>query len=122
MNWLATLPPRSIRSFSDLATSFASQFVTNKMKRLEIANIFDIRQNKGEPLKSYLARFNNTTVKVNNPDQKFFVKAFQKGLRAGQFSDSLALRKPPSMEEIRTRVEKHIEVKEDQADRLEAER
>ncbi|RDX98076.1 hypothetical protein CR513_19057, partial [Mucuna pruriens] len=106
----------------DLATSFASQFAANKMKRLEVADLFDIRQNKGEALKSYLTRFNNATVRVSNPDQKIFVKAFQKGLRAGQFSDSLALRKPLSMKEIRSRVEKHIEVEEDQADRLKAER
>ncbi|RDX60338.1 hypothetical protein CR513_61522, partial [Mucuna pruriens] len=30
----------------------------------------------GESLESYLARFNNATVWVDNPDQKFFVKAF----------------------------------------------
>ncbi|RDX97029.1 hypothetical protein CR513_20247, partial [Mucuna pruriens] len=47
------------------------------------------------------------------------LEAFQKGLRVGQFSDSLELRNPLSMEEIRTRAEKHIEVEEDQADRLE---
>ncbi|RDX97823.1 hypothetical protein CR513_19373, partial [Mucuna pruriens] len=29
----------------------------------------------------------------------FFVKTFQKGLKAAQFSDSLALRRPGSMEE-----------------------
>ncbi|RDX57864.1 hypothetical protein CR513_62866, partial [Mucuna pruriens] len=113
MHWLATLPPRSIRSFNELATFFASQFATNKTKRLEVANLFDIRQARGETLKSYLARFNNATVRVNDPDQKIFVKAFQKGLRAGQFSDSMALRKP---------LKKHIEVEEDQVDRLEAKR
>ncbi|RDX65184.1 hypothetical protein CR513_56178, partial [Mucuna pruriens] len=121
MNWLATLSPRYIRSFSDIATSFASQFVANKVKRLEVAYLFDIRQNKGETLKSYLAQFNNVTIRVNDLDQKFFMKAFQKGLRVGQFNDSMALRKPLSMEETRTRVEKHIKVEEDQADRLEAE-
>ncbi|RDX84099.1 hypothetical protein CR513_34908, partial [Mucuna pruriens] len=74
------LPSRSIRSFSDLATSFSSQFAANKTKHLEVADLFDIWQGKGESSKD-----------------------FQKGLRARQFSDSLALRKPLSMEEIRTR-------------------
>ncbi|RDX61123.1 hypothetical protein CR513_60675, partial [Mucuna pruriens] len=36
MNWLATLLSRSIRSF------------TNKVKHLELADLFHIRQNKGE--------------------------------------------------------------------------
>ncbi|RDX78298.1 hypothetical protein CR513_41447, partial [Mucuna pruriens] len=116
MHWLATLPPCSIKTFDELATSFASQFVANKTKRLEVIDLFDIKQTKGETLKSYLARFNNVIVKVNDPDHKFFVKAFQKGLKVGQFNDSLTLRRPLTMEEIRTRVEKHIEVEEDQVD------
>ncbi|RDX79446.1 hypothetical protein CR513_40129, partial [Mucuna pruriens] len=44
------------------------------------------------------------------------------GLKAGLFSDALALKRPSSMEEIRTQAEKHVEVEEDQAERLEAER
>ncbi|RDX69224.1 hypothetical protein CR513_51686, partial [Mucuna pruriens] len=108
MHWIATLPTRSIRSFNDLAGSF--------VKRLEVADLFDIKQEKGESLKSYLARFNNATVRVNNLDHKFFVKAFKNGLRASQFSDALALRRPSSMKKIRARAEKHIEAKEDQTD------
>ncbi|RDX88952.1 hypothetical protein CR513_29383, partial [Mucuna pruriens] len=68
-----------------------------------------------------MARFNDATVRVNDPDQKFFVKAFQKGLRIGPFSDALALQKPMSMEEIRVRAEKHIEMEESRFDKREAE-
>ncbi|RDX91100.1 hypothetical protein CR513_26971, partial [Mucuna pruriens] len=53
------------------------------VKQLEVADLFDIKQAKGESLKSYLTRFNNATVWVDDPDEKFFVKAFQKELRAG---------------------------------------
>ncbi|RDX91034.1 hypothetical protein CR513_27050, partial [Mucuna pruriens] len=119
MHWMATLPTRSIHSFSDLAGSFVSQFMANKVKRLEVADLFDIKQAKGESLKGYLACFNNATMRVDDPDQKFFVKAFQKGLRVGQFSDALALRRSSTMEEIRAQAEKHVEAEEDQAERLE---
>ncbi|RDX78975.1 hypothetical protein CR513_40670, partial [Mucuna pruriens] len=122
MQWMATLPPKSIQTFKDLASSFLSQFVANKVKRLEVADLFDIKQGEGESLKKYLARFNNATVRVDDPDQKFFVKAFQKGLRAGPFSDALALRKPTNMEEIRTRVEKDVDMEEDQYERRKSER
>ncbi|RDX91693.1 hypothetical protein CR513_26283, partial [Mucuna pruriens] len=105
MQWMTTLPARSIKTFNDLARSFVSQFVANKVKKLEA---------EGESLKNYLARFNNSTVRVDDPDQKFLVKAFQKGLRTGLFSDALALRRPSSMEEIRARAEKYMEVEEDQ--------
>ncbi|RDX77140.1 hypothetical protein CR513_42779, partial [Mucuna pruriens] len=36
-----------------------------------------------------------------------------KGLKTGQFSDSLALRLPSSIGKIRTRAKKHVEVEED---------
>ncbi|RDX93048.1 hypothetical protein CR513_24750, partial [Mucuna pruriens] len=122
MQWMATLPLRSIQTFKDLASSFLSQFAANKVKRLEVVDLFDIKQGKGESLKKYLARFNNAIIRVDDPDQKFFVKAFQKGLRAGPFSDALALRKPTNMEEIRARAEKHVEMEEDQYERRRSER
>ncbi|RDX66647.1 hypothetical protein CR513_54564, partial [Mucuna pruriens] len=102
MHWLATLPSRSIRSFDDLAASFVSQFVANRIKRLEVVDLFDFRQAQCESLKSYLAWFNNATVRVNNLDQ----------------NDALALRRLTSMGEIRIRVEKHIEAEEDKEDRV----
>ncbi|RDX68078.1 hypothetical protein CR513_52973, partial [Mucuna pruriens] len=121
LQWIMNLPPRSIYTFNDLASMFLSQFAANKPKRLEVADLFDIRQAGGESLKNYMARFNDATVRVNDPDQKFFVKAFQKGLRVGPFSDALALQKPTSMEEIRLRAEKHIEMEENRFEKREAE-
>ncbi|RDY01553.1 hypothetical protein CR513_15102, partial [Mucuna pruriens] len=122
MQWMTTLPPKSIQTFKDLAGSFVSQFAANKVKKLEVADLFDIKQAEGESLESYLACFNNATVRVDDPDQKFFVKAFQKGLRAGLVSDALALRKPTNMEEICARVEKPVEVEEDQFEQRKTER
>ncbi|RDX66015.1 hypothetical protein CR513_55266, partial [Mucuna pruriens] len=98
MRWFSSLPPRSIDSFSDLVVAFESQFATNKAKCMEVAYLFDIKQAKIETLNRYLARFNGATI-----------QAFQKGLRTGPFSDSLALSRPSSMTEIRTWVEKHAE-------------
>ncbi|RDX95699.1 hypothetical protein CR513_21741, partial [Mucuna pruriens] len=121
LQWIMNLPPRSIYSFNDLANVFRSQFAANKPKRLEVADLFDIKQAGGESLKSYMARFNDATVKVDDPDQKFFVKAFQKGLRVGPFSDTLALQRPVNMEEIRLRAEKHIEMEENRFEKREAE-
>ncbi|RDX83206.1 hypothetical protein CR513_35908, partial [Mucuna pruriens] len=72
MHWMATLPARSVQMFSDLAGSFLSQFTANKVKKLKVADLFDIEQGKGESLKSYLARFNNATIQVDNLDQNFF--------------------------------------------------
>ncbi|RDX88207.1 hypothetical protein CR513_30228, partial [Mucuna pruriens] len=116
MQWLSCLLAQTIQMFSNLATLFISQFMANKEKHLKVAYLFDNKQAKGENLKGY-----NSAVRVSDSNQKFYVKTFQKGLRAGQFNNSLAPRKPPSMEEIRTRAKKHIEGKEDLIDRLEVE-
>ncbi|RDX61755.1 hypothetical protein CR513_59981, partial [Mucuna pruriens] len=99
MQWMTTLLARTIRTFNDLASTFVSQFAANKAKKLEVADLFDVKQARGESLKNYIACFNNATV--------------SKGLRASPFSDSLALERSVSMEEIRMRAEKHVEVEED---------
>ncbi|RDX80111.1 hypothetical protein CR513_39363, partial [Mucuna pruriens] len=118
MRWFLGLPSRSIHTFNDSAVAFVSQFATNWVKRLKVANLFNIRQIKSKSLKQYLACFNSATVLVDVLDQKFFVKEFQKGLRTGSFSDSLALRKLVSMGEIRARAKKLIKVEEDLANQL----
>ncbi|RDY07081.1 hypothetical protein CR513_08871, partial [Mucuna pruriens] len=80
LRWFSSLPPLSITSFADLTTTFESQFAANKTKHLEVADLFDIKQTKTKTLKQYLARFNDAMVQVDDPNQNFFVKAFQKGL------------------------------------------
>ncbi|RDY10678.1 hypothetical protein CR513_04770, partial [Mucuna pruriens] len=106
MQWLLGLPTWTIWTFGNLAILFISQFAENKAKRLEVADLFDIKQAKGENLKEYLTRFNNAMIR---------------GLRAGQFSDTLTLRRLSNMEKIRARAEKHTEAEEDLADQLEVE-
>ncbi|RDX92929.1 hypothetical protein CR513_24879, partial [Mucuna pruriens] len=56
MQWLSGLPARTIRTFGDLVILFISHFATNKAKQLEVVNLFNIKQVKGEILKGYLAR------------------------------------------------------------------
>ncbi|RDX92620.1 hypothetical protein CR513_25220, partial [Mucuna pruriens] len=51
-----------------------------------------------------------------------FCKDISKRTSNGPFSNSLALSRPTSMIEIRTRVEKHVEAEEDKEDRLQAEK
>ncbi|RDX93139.1 hypothetical protein CR513_24644, partial [Mucuna pruriens] len=120
MQWFSSLPPRTIYTFNDLAMTFVSQFAVNRAKKIKVVDLFDNKHAKGESLKKYLASFNNATIQVNDPYQKNFMKVSCKSLKAGQFSGSLALRRPMSMREIRATVEKQIEAKEDQADQIHA--
>lgn len=87
-------PARSVTGFVDLASRFVQQFSANKKKEVGLRHLFDVRQGQTEPLKSYLHQFNKTTVLVEEPDEKFFVTAFIKGLRSGTFSETLIVWKP----------------------------
>ncbi|RDY09438.1 hypothetical protein CR513_06187, partial [Mucuna pruriens] len=100
MRWFLGLPPCFITSCADLATAFESQFVANKTKRLEVIELFDIKQPKMKMLEQYLVWFNTALVQVDDPNQ----------------NDSLALSRPASMTEIRARDEKHVEAEEDKED------
>ncbi|RDX73408.1 hypothetical protein CR513_46993, partial [Mucuna pruriens] len=42
MRWFLGLPPQSIHTFNNLTTTFVSQFATNREKRLEVTDLFDI--------------------------------------------------------------------------------
>ncbi|RDX92430.1 hypothetical protein CR513_25449, partial [Mucuna pruriens] len=106
LQWIMNLPPSSQQT-SQSVWRWQTYLISNKLG--------------GESLKSYMASFNNATVRVNDSDQKFFVKAFQKGLRVGPFNDALALQKPTSMEEIRVKAKKHVEMEESRFEKREAE-
>jgi hypothetical protein len=67
--------------------------------------LLGIRQRHGESLREFLTRFSEETIKVSNPNQEMFVAAFQNGLKADQFNESLAQTPSVSMQEIMKRAE-----------------
>ncbi|XP_050918874.1 uncharacterized protein LOC127136344 [Lathyrus oleraceus] len=95
--WIVGLPARSIISFEDLATHFVAHFAVNNKKPFLVADLFDIQQCSTETLKSYIAQFNNVTLKVEEPNEDIFFMAFEKDLSFGTFNEALTLCKPYSM-------------------------
>jgi len=75
-------------------------------------SLFSVRQGQSESLRAYLARFNDSAIKVSNPNQELFVGAFQNGLRVVQFNESLVQKPVNSMEEIMARAECYIKGEE----------
>lgn len=71
------LPPSSIANCDDLTSGFTTQFSASRGKQTVLS---DLHQGQSEPLKSFLSCFNNIIVLVDEPDGKFFVVAFLKGL------------------------------------------
>ena len=68
----------------------SQQFSASRHRKVSSNSLFNVCQGQSESLRNYLARFNDSTIKVSNPNQELFVGAFQNGLKAGQFNESLA--------------------------------
>ncbi|MCH86943.1 gag-pol polyprotein [Trifolium medium] len=117
LRWYMNLPRNSIESYADFHKKFVHQFAGSKHVKVTSTSLFSIRQNHGESLRSFLARFSEATIKVSNPNQEMFVAAFHNGLRAGHFNESLAQKPASSMQEVNKRAECYIKGEESNAEK-----
>jgi hypothetical protein len=115
--WYMNLPRFSIISYQDMTRKLIQQLSASRHRKVPATSLFNVRQGHNESLKDYLARFNDITIKVINPNQEVFVGAFQNGLRAGQFNKSLAQKPADSMEEIIARADCYINGEESNAEK-----
>jgi len=112
LRWYMNLPRLSIVGYQDMTRKRIQQFSASKHRKLSSTSLFNVRQGQIESLRDYLARFNNATIKVINPNQEVFVGPFQNDLRDGQFIESLAHKPVDSMDEIIARAECYIKGEE----------
>ncbi|GAU49941.1 hypothetical protein TSUD_408350 [Trifolium subterraneum] len=101
LRWYMNLPKNSIASYTDFHKKFIHQFVGSKHVQVTATNLFGIRQGHNENLREYLARFNEATIQVSNPNQEMFVAAVQnecyiKGEESNAEKRSRDLREKPS--------------------------
>ncbi|KAL2487197.1 S-locus glycoprotein [Abeliophyllum distichum] len=63
-DWVAMLPPKSIRTFDDFSKKFAAYFVSSKHAKKTAIGLMQLTQDKDELLKKFIARFNRTTLGI----------------------------------------------------------
>ncbi|XP_039687770.1 uncharacterized protein [Medicago truncatula] len=117
LRWYMSLPCFSIMGYQDMIKKFTQQFSGTRHRKVLSTSLFNVRQGPSESLREYLARFNDSTIKVSNPNQEVFVGAFQNGLWAGQFNESIAQKPADSMEEIIARAECYVKGEESNAEK-----
>ncbi|MCI32425.1 putative gag polyprotein, partial [Trifolium medium] len=100
LRWYMNLPHNSITGYADFHRKFIHHFAGSKHVQVTATTLFGICQGYNENLREYLARFSEATIKVSNPNQGMFMAAFQNGLKAGHFNESLAQKSAVSMQEI----------------------
>jgi len=106
LRWYTSLLRFSIISYQDMVRKLSQH--ASRHRKVSSNSMFNVRQGHSESLRAYLGRFNDSTIKVSNPNQELFVGAFQNGLRAGQFNESLAQKPADSMEEIMAHAKCYI--------------
>ena len=83
--WFSRLTPNSIGTFKELSAQFASHFIKGHKYKKFTACLMNIKHREDEMLRSYITRFNEEALSIDEADDKILVAAFTNGLRKGKF-------------------------------------
>ncbi|XP_052185213.1 uncharacterized protein LOC127796847 [Diospyros lotus] len=92
--WYSSLAHRSVVNFGQLRNKFLAHFTPLRRHRRSTMTLVNLKQNQGESLIDFMARFNMEALSIKNLDQSIAMVAFQNALRASPFTQSLAKRPP----------------------------
>jgi hypothetical protein len=68
LRWYMNLPRFSILRYLNMTRKLIQQFSASRHRKVPATSLFNVRQGHNESLRDYLARFNDTTIKVINPN------------------------------------------------------
>ena len=80
LQWYINLPSRSIASFAVLSDKFVEQFASSRDLEKTTDSLYEILQHRAEPLRCYLARFNQEKVAIPECRIPTAISAFKRGL------------------------------------------
>ncbi|GKV15219.1 hypothetical protein SLEP1_g26021 [Rubroshorea leprosula] len=103
--WYYSLPPRSISSYTELASAFAIKFSSRRLIRKTISELMGVRQRDGESLKNFMSKFNDAVLEVNSFDQVVGITAVISGLSHERFRDSLLKHPATTFSEIKNKMD-----------------
>ncbi|GLU06839.1 hypothetical protein SLE2022_238290 [Rubroshorea leprosula] len=110
--WNYSLPPKSISSYTELASAFATKFSSRRLIRKTTSELMRVRQRDGESLKNFMSRFNDAVLEVNSFDQAVGITAVISGLGHERFRDSLLKHPATTFSEVNDRSLKFITAEE----------
>ncbi|GKV33304.1 hypothetical protein SLEP1_g41830 [Rubroshorea leprosula] len=110
--WYYSLPPRSINSYTELASAFATKFSSRRLIRKTTSELMRVKQRDGESLKNFMSRFNDAVLKVNSFDQSVGITAVISSLGHERFRDSLLKHPATTFSEVNDRSLKFITAEE----------
>ncbi|XP_029125428.1 uncharacterized protein LOC114915211 [Cajanus cajan] len=115
LNWYTQLPVESIDNFDTLVRRFTTQFATSRPHHVTSAALASLRQGDDKSLRAFMERFASISVKIQKLNPKVTLHAMLMALKPRPLVDSLCLRSPLDMVELRARAAGYIQMEEHSA-------
>ncbi|XP_056846187.1 uncharacterized protein LOC130497427 [Raphanus sativus] len=121
LQWYTNLPTKSIKSFAALSDKFMEQFASSRDLEKNSDDLYEILQHRNDPLRSYIARFNQAKVAIPECNADTAISAFKRGLLPeGDLYKELTKYKCRIMEDVLSRAWAQVRWEEDVASRAKA--
>ncbi|XP_058092444.1 uncharacterized protein LOC131238870 [Magnolia sinica] len=111
-SWYQQLKPKLIGSFAELSGLFLTQFISGKKSRKLTTHLFTLKQGNKEPLKDYIARFNEEALLVEDYNDKITLSAMFSRLKEGKFTFSIGKNPLTTLAKLISRAHKYTKVEE----------
>ncbi|XP_030949154.1 uncharacterized protein LOC115973053 [Quercus lobata] len=106
--WFTKLSNSSIDNFDQLSSAFLRHFIGGQHPRRPVDYLLTIKQGEKETLRSYVKRFTQETLEVDEADDKVQLTTFKAGLRSRDLVASLAKNPPKTMAEMLLKAQKYM--------------
>ncbi|XP_048605004.1 uncharacterized protein LOC125582375 [Brassica napus] len=118
LQWYINLPSRSIASFAVLSDKFVEQFASSRDLEKISDSLYEILQHRAEPLRGYIARFNQEKVAISECSIPTAISSFKRGmLPDGDLYKELTKYQCKTMEDVISRAWAQVKWEEDVASR-----
>ncbi|KAL2253357.1 UNVERIFIED_CONTAM: Retrovirus-related Pol polyprotein from transposon [Sesamum indicum] len=110
--WFTNLPRGSIDSHEQMIQKFSFHFASQRKQKRSATHLFTIRQREDETLKSFVGRFNNEMIEIQDLRIDMMVSILIHGLKKGPFASALARDPPGDAEQLMALAQKYIDEEE----------
>ncbi|KAL2243415.1 UNVERIFIED_CONTAM: hypothetical protein Sindi_0459500 [Sesamum indicum] len=106
--WFTSLPCEIIETYEQLLQKFKFHFAYKRKQKRCATYLFTIRQREDESLKSFMGRFNNETLEVQDLRIDMMVSILIHGLKKGSLASTLARDPPTDVEQLMAMAQKDM--------------
>ncbi|KAL2235762.1 UNVERIFIED_CONTAM: hypothetical protein Sindi_1308400 [Sesamum indicum] len=110
--WFTNLPRGSIDSHEQMIQKFSFHFASRRKQKRSATHLFTIRQREDETLKSFVGRFNNEMIEIQDLRIDMMVSILIHDLKKGPFASALARDPPGDAEQLMALAQKYIDEEE----------